>query len=291
MTDLYLDHVLVGVRDLDAAAAIYSDRLGFKVTPEGAHPGRGTHNRLIVFGPEYLELIAIRDWTRPPFRQRLVPFLEKREGLYMFAMGTNDIDAAVARLRNAGGVVEDAVAGERKGGPGEPGYSWRFAEVADDTVPGSQIFLIQHDQTVYERHKQPPQPRIHPNGVLGVHRLVLAVQDAEKAASEWQRLFGLPRRPHDAEHADVTRVRLSLSNCFLDFESPAAAGPLMDFLARNGEAPYLITLRVSDLAATRAELESTRVLTESTDTGAFVDPRHTNGVPIELVQTAPHPKF
>lgn len=289
MTDLYLDHVLIGIRDLDAAAATYSDHLGFKVTPEGAHPGRGTHNRLIVFGPEYLELIAIRDEIRPPFRRSLVPFLEKREGLYMFAMGTNDIDVAVARLRDAGGVVKDAVAGERKGGPGEPGYSWRFAEVAHDTVPGSQTFLIQHDQTVDERYKQPPQPRIHPNGVLGVHRLVLAVQDVEKAASEWQRLFGLPRALHDAEQADVTRVRLCLSNCYLDFESPAAAGPLMDFLARNGEAPYLLTLRVADLATTRAELESRGVPTASTEARAVLDPRLTNGVPIELVQTAPHP--
>ena len=285
MTDPYLDHVLIGVRDLDAAAAAYSERLGFKVTPEGAHPGRGTHNRLIVFGPEYLELIAIRDGSRPPFRRSLAPFLEEREGLFIFALGTKDIDAAVARLRNAGGAVEDAVAGERKGGAGEPGYSWRFAEVADDVLPGSQTFLIQHDQTVDERYTQPPQPRIHPNGSLGVHRLVLAVRDAEEAASSWQRLFGLRRILHGDEQTGAPCVRLDLASCYLDFQSDAAAGPLGDFLERYGEAPYLLTLRVSDLEATRTDLEDRGVPTVSTDAGAFVNPRHTNGVPMELAQT------
>ena len=55
---IYLDHVLIAVRRLSAAADLYSS-LGFKVTPEGRHPGRGTHNRLVVFGTEYLELIAV----------------------------------------------------------------------------------------------------------------------------------------------------------------------------------------------------------------------------------------
>ena len=60
MDDLTLDHVLIAVRDLDATRDSYS-ALGFQVTPEGRHPGRGTSNRLVVFGPDYLELISVRE--------------------------------------------------------------------------------------------------------------------------------------------------------------------------------------------------------------------------------------
>ena len=75
MTDLYLDHVLIAVRDLSAAGRAF-EGLGFNVTPEGRHPGRGTHNRLVVFGPEYLELIAVHDPTEGLSRPHMVPFLE-----------------------------------------------------------------------------------------------------------------------------------------------------------------------------------------------------------------------
>ena len=75
--DLYLDHMLIGVRDLSQTARDYN-KLGFKVTPEGRHPGRGTHNRLVVFGPEYLELISIHDASQGLFRPNLAPFLESR---------------------------------------------------------------------------------------------------------------------------------------------------------------------------------------------------------------------
>ena len=49
---LYLDHVLIGVRDLESSANAFASRLRFTLTPEGVHPGRGTHNRLAVFAGE-----------------------------------------------------------------------------------------------------------------------------------------------------------------------------------------------------------------------------------------------
>ena len=76
MTDLIIDHVLIAVRDLDAVKDTF-ERLGFKVTPEGQHPGRGTSNRLVVFGEEYLELIAVTI-RRGPVRPNLPSFLDER---------------------------------------------------------------------------------------------------------------------------------------------------------------------------------------------------------------------
>ena len=56
------DHLVIAVRDLDAAIARYQ-HLGFEVTPGGKHTGRGTYNALIRFGLDYIELIR-RGGTR-----------------------------------------------------------------------------------------------------------------------------------------------------------------------------------------------------------------------------------
>ena len=54
----YVDHAIIAVADLDAAARDYEQLLGFAVSAGGAHPGAGTQNRLIVLDPAYIELIA-----------------------------------------------------------------------------------------------------------------------------------------------------------------------------------------------------------------------------------------
>ena len=185
---IYLDHVLIAVRSLSSAADTYRS-LGFKVTPEGRHPGRGTHNRLMVFGPEYLELIAVHDPSTTPFRPSMSSFLEVREGLYMFALGTNDIDRTVDAIRSRGIDIGDPLPGRRDAGE-TPGYTWRSANLGG-ALPGSECFLIQHDHTVAQRYTLPPDPTTHDNGVTGIHHVTLAVNDADAAAQRWQEVLGV----------------------------------------------------------------------------------------------------
>ena len=54
-----LDHVVVAVHDLEAAASAW-EALGFTVTPEARHPW-GTANRLIQFDGFFIELLAVAD--------------------------------------------------------------------------------------------------------------------------------------------------------------------------------------------------------------------------------------
>jgi len=59
---LALDHVVIAVSELEAAMADYR-ALGFTVVAGGSHPGRTSHNALVVFADgSYLELIA---WESP----------------------------------------------------------------------------------------------------------------------------------------------------------------------------------------------------------------------------------
>ena len=249
-TDIHLDHVLIAVRGLEPAAGAYR-RLGFNLTAEGLHPGRGTHNRLIAFGPEYLELIAVHDPSTTPFRSSMAGFLGRGEGLYMFALGTRDIAAAAAAIRARGVAVGDLVPGRRAAGAG-PGYSWRSADLGR-ALPGSECFLIQHDLPIDERLPRPRRQLTHPNLVGGVHHITLAVRDSARAAQTWRAALGIEPNPPMA-HAGVLRHRLALDNCFIDLASPLGPGELAEHLDAMGEGPFELGLRTADLEAAAAAI-------------------------------------
>ena len=285
--DLYLDHMLIGVRDLSQSARDYN-KLGFKVTPEGRHPGRGTHNRLVVFGPEYLELISIHDASQGLFRPNLAPFLESREGLFIFAMGTTDIDTIFAEMQARGVSAKAPEAGSRHAEDGSTAYSWTQMEIADDAVPGSQTFAIQHNDSFDGRYPEPPDATDHPNGVTGIHHLALAVNDADAAAQAWTRAFGLSPISESLDTPATRRVRLNLGNCALDMMSPTGPGPLADFLKRHGEAPYRLAFEVADLDATARFMAGQGLSVgdrgEDADGSGFdLDARLASGVPIRLI--------
>ena len=291
MADLYLDHVLIAVCDLSRTAETFSRKRGLTVTPEGIHPGRGTHNRLVVFGPEYLELIAIRDASEGVFRPNMVTFLQSREGLFIFALGTDDIVQSARDLRSRGVVVEDPIDGGRRGSDGHVSYTWRQAAIDVGASPGSETFLIQHNSTVEERYTEPPEASRHPNGVLGIHHLTLAVRDGEAAAALWQAGFGLQRAAGpQLPGREVNRVRLLLPNCFLDLVSPVNSRDLSESLDRYGEGIYGIGFEVQDLPAAIEYLAARGVPTterpsEAGALSAAVAPEHAQGVRFELVQT------
>lgn len=280
-TDLHLDHVLIAVRDLSAAAAAYS-ALGFKVTPEGRHPGRGTHNRLMAFGPEYLELIAVHDRRARPFRPSMDRFLSAGEGLYMFALGTGDITAASDAIRSRGAAVGDPVPGRRAAGE-SPGYSWRSADLGR-ALPGSECFLIQHDHAIAERYTQPPRPLVHPNRVSGISHVTLAVRDSAAAARAWRAVLGVTFAPPEPREGAL-HYRLALGNCFLDLASPTGQGALSEYLAARGEGPFELGLRTDDFdaATTRMGLSGSVVETPE-GRSAEIDRSLAAGARLRLVE-------
>ena len=56
-----LDHVLIAVTDLDAAARDFESRHRLASIDGGRHPDFGTANRIIPLGSSYLELVAVVD--------------------------------------------------------------------------------------------------------------------------------------------------------------------------------------------------------------------------------------
>ena len=56
---LAIDHVIILVEDLDAAARRYYKQQGLASVPGGRHPGHGTANRIVPLGSSYIELMAV----------------------------------------------------------------------------------------------------------------------------------------------------------------------------------------------------------------------------------------
>lgn len=93
-----IDHIGVAVEDLDAAAAFYRDRLGMREQHRETVEEQGVHALLLEVGDSHVELIA-------PIgpESGVARFLERHgPGMHHVAYRTDDIDAALERLRAVG---------------------------------------------------------------------------------------------------------------------------------------------------------------------------------------------
>jgi methylmalonyl-CoA/ethylmalonyl-CoA epimerase len=93
-----IDHVGVAVEDLDAAVALYSERLGMPVEHRETVAEQGVEAVLLGVGESHVELL------RPLGPDTAVGrFLARNgPGLHHVAYGTDDIDSALDAVRAAG---------------------------------------------------------------------------------------------------------------------------------------------------------------------------------------------
>jgi len=175
---LEIDHAVMAVRDLDAAAASFR-ALGFTLTPRGYH-SIGSQNQCIMFGRSYVELLAAP--VEHPWLDYYRRFLrEHGDGLAGIALSTGDAEAAFAELRAQGVAVKPPMDLSR---PAEGGVA-RFRLVQIDGAPG--VFICQHltRELVWRREWQ-----THTNGadeLVGVSLAPKKPFDGVPKAIEWQR--------------------------------------------------------------------------------------------------------
>ncbi len=164
-----LDHLVLPVSDLDAAAAAFTDA-GFVVTPEAAHPF-GTANRLVVFEGVYLELVCVADPSRLPdagFGRQVATHLETQgRGFSHFACRALSRADAASQLTAAGLVG------------GEPVRFSRPAPRTDGSEPTARFTLVPIGGDIHQffcTHHTPEaiwfRPHVsHSNGVRRIARV------------------------------------------------------------------------------------------------------------------------
>lgn len=138
MNDETIDHVIVGIADLEEGIRSFAERTGVTAEIGGQHPGRGTQNALASLGsPLYLEIIA--PVSGPPPGMEALSNLNKLTPVG-WAIGTRDLDATKARLEAAGFKVSAPRPGSRVKPDGQR-LEWRTAAVE---IPGGLTpFLIE----------------------------------------------------------------------------------------------------------------------------------------------------
>ncbi len=168
-----LDHVVLAVHDLDAAAATFT-RMGFTVTPRGRH-SVGTRNQCVMLGRDYLELLAVPAEVHAAMRY-YSDFLAAGEGLAAIALGARNADRAYTEWLWAGLSPTCVVDLARPVGVPHGSHQARFrlTQLPPEATPGTRMFACQHltPDIVWR-----PEWQAHGNGATAIAGLAF-VDDA-----------------------------------------------------------------------------------------------------------------
>lgn len=243
-----LDHVVIGVRDLEVASEHYARLLGRRPSWRGAHPQLGTANVLFRLDNTYIELLAstgsgsMAEWLR----QRLE---DSGEGLCALAFGTDDAAACATLLRERGLNPTEPTDGLGQQVEG-PTRMWRTVHVPPANTRGIPLFIIEHRSaaSLLPRAEAVGDPRA---AVAGLDHAVIFTSDPDAA----QRLF-----------ADKLGLRLALDKAFEDrrlrLQFFRIGGITVELAAPLGVAPgeasvdrfYGLSYRVPDIGAAHDRL-------------------------------------
>lgn len=265
-----IDHLVVAVRDLDAAAAFYA-RLGFLVGARNRHPW-GTENRLVQFRSSFVELIAVDDPAAIPehgprrfsFGAFVRDAVRAREGLAMLVLDSADARADARRFRDSGIGDFEPFFFERRGrrpDGAEVEVAFTLAFAVDAAAPDAGFFVCQQHRP--ENFWNPAFQR-HPNGASDIVAATLSAPRPEAHRAFLRTFADVTEDAAGAPHVPLAGGRIELVQ---------AAGP-----ARlSGFA-----VAVTNLDAEAARLRGAGVPFETAEGGLVVPADAAHGVAIRF---------
>jgi hypothetical protein len=126
-----LDHIILGIDDLDRGVAWVEQQTGVRAIFGGVHPGRGTRNALLALGPNcYLEIIAPDpQQSAPAWFTQIITMPDPK--LIAWAVHTADL-ATLAQTAVAAGLPIDGPHDGARSRPDGKMLSWRLFHLRDD---------------------------------------------------------------------------------------------------------------------------------------------------------------
>ena len=185
-----VDHVLLAVRDLDEGTSRLEREYGLLALDGGRHPGRGTANRLVPLGSQYLELIAVVDpeeAARTRLGQRVATAVSEGRTLVDWALRTEDMEALRARLLREGWNPPAGWEGSRERPNGEV-LRWQSQELEPTAGPTAIPFVIEW-QVPEGQHPGEMEAR-HPGGARRLSKVVVGARDPAATRVKLTELLG-----------------------------------------------------------------------------------------------------
>jgi hypothetical protein len=269
--EIFLDHVGLFVPDVTAANAALM-RAGFAPTPVslqvnpdpggGAPRLTGTGNVTAMFTRGYVEVLFKTADT--PLVAELETASARYRGIHLVAFAVSDAAAAHRRLAQQGFRVRPIVNMQRpvdlEGVAGTAAFT--LARVEPGEMPEGRVQILTHhtEHAVWQ-----PRWLSHPNGALGLVRLVMVVAELEEAAQRFGRFTGGSARPSAFGRTielDRGRLELMTADRFHEF-LPEISVPAVPFMGA-------CEISVGSLDTTRDMLQKAQLATRQCKDGLVV---------------------
>ena len=274
-----IDHAVVAVKDLDAAAANWK-QLGFTISPRGTHSAHmGTGNYTIMLGEDYMELLGVLNATEHNAPTRA--YLEQTGGgIERVAFTTPSAAAGAAELRTMG---YDAIGPTdferpvtmpdgRKAAAKFATFQWPVKEAPG----GVRLFACQHKtrETVWI-----PELQKHANTAKRIARVFVVTPKAEEDAKHLAKMIAGEVKATD-ESATVATGFGRADFVFLTREALGKRYPGVDVSTLPDRAGAGLELVVNDLAAAQRAIGAKAVASSG---AIVVPPAAGNGVLLAFV--------
>jgi catechol 2,3-dioxygenase-like lactoylglutathione lyase family enzyme len=236
-----LDHVVVLVRDLDAAMAFHRTLFGRE--PSWRAEAGGAASAIFALGNMAVELLSPAGGGETAARVRAA-LDAQGEGLASLAFAVDDIDRLHRRLTRLGLAPEDIAEGTSRDLSSGAVLTWRRTRAATEATHGVRLFFLQRAAPL------PPSRAVAPAPVEALDHVVIATPDPERAAALYGARLGLDMALDRTNPA--WGARLMFFRCGdLVVE---VMHPLKDGRGEGPDGVWGLSWRVADIAATQARL-------------------------------------
>jgi catechol 2,3-dioxygenase-like lactoylglutathione lyase family enzyme len=278
-----LDHVVIGVRDLDAGVRAYERLLGRAASWRAEADGAATAS----FGLANLAVELIAPAGEGATSARLRAVLDAQgEGLASLAFAVEDADRAHRRLARLALDPEPVSAGESTDRASGARRRWRRTRAATAATHGVRLFMIEPGEAYAAAFSAREAA-----AVAGLDHVVIRTPDPERAAALYGARLGLDMRLDRSNPAWGSRLMFFRCGDLVieiahDLKRDASSGP---------DRLWGLSWRVPDAAAAHERLRAEGFdLTElrpgrKPGTHVFTVRDGTCGVPTLMLEPSPRP--
>jgi catechol 2,3-dioxygenase-like lactoylglutathione lyase family enzyme len=239
-----LDHVVVAVRDLDAAVGAYQTLLGRSASWRAEAHGGGAE--IASFGLANVGLELMAPSGDGPMAERLRAVLAAQgEGLASIAFAVGDINSAHRRLARLGLEPEPVADAESVDQSSGARRRWRRTRASTTATHGIRIFFM-------EQEAPPPSPLLGPKpaAISELDHIVVRTPDPDRAAALYGARLGLDMRLDRTNPAWGARLMFfRCGNLMVEIAHDLKAG-----VGSEPDQLRGLSWRVPDAAAARARL-------------------------------------